>query len=381
MDKSEGASRIMNTLLALIRKEFIQIFRNKVMLPIIFIMPLIQLLILANAATYELKNVDIVVVDQDRSAASRQLKQAFVAGGFFSIRAEVDQTNQALDLIQSNDADVVIVIPPRLSERIRMGQPSTLQLMISGEDGMKAGLIQSYVAGIMQKQSILFQQELIPINQASTGLVVRELFAYNPELRYTYYMVPGILVLLVTMIGLLLSAMNIVREKEIGTIEQLNVTPIKRWQFISGKLIPFWIIGLFELALGLTIAWLVFNIPMEGSLLLVFGAASIYLIIILSIGLLISTVTDTQQQAMFIAWFVMVLFILMSGLFTPVQSMPEWAQMTTLVNPLTYFIEIMRRVLLKGATFESVETLMYSLAIYATLLLGIAVRRYRKIAR
>lgn len=371
----------MNTLLALIRKEFIQIFRNKVMLPIIFIMPLVQLLILANAATYELKNVDIVVVDHDRTSASRQLKQAFVAGGFFTIRAEVDQTEQALDLIQSNDADMVFVIPPRLSERIQMGETSTIQLMISGEDGMKAGLIQSYVAGIMQKQSILFQHEFIPTRQTSTGLVVQELFAYNPELKYTFFMVPGILVLLVTLIGLLLSSMNIVREKEIGTIEQLNVTPIKRWQFISGKLIPFWFIGLFELALGLTIAWLVFSVPMEGSLFLVFGAASIYLIIILSIGLLISTVTDTQQQAMFIAWFVMVLFILMSGLFTPIQSMPEWAQMTTLVNPLTYFIEIMRRVLLKGATFESVETLIYSLIIYATLLLVIAVRRYRKVAR
>jgi ABC-2 type transport system permease protein len=230
-------------------------------------------------------------------------------------------------------------------------------------------------------QSRNYALEMMPAQRGASSLEIRELFAYNPNLDYKFFMVPGILVLLVTLVGMLLSAMNIVREKEIGTIEQLNVTPIRRWQFISAKMLPFWIIGLLELAFGLVIARLVFNVPMIGNVALVFVAAAVYLLVVLSIGLLISTITQTQQQAMFIAWFFLVIFILMSGLFTPIQSMPDWAQAVTRLNPVSYFIEIMRRVLLKGAGWQSIQYLVGSLAIYAAITMSVAVWRYRKVAQ
>ena len=203
---------------------------------------------------------------------------------------------------------------------------------------------------------------------------------YNPKLNYKTYMVPGILVLLVTIIGLLLSGMNIVREKEIGTIEQINVTPIRKIQFIAGKLAPFWIIALFELAFGLSIGKLLFDIPMVGNLWLIFLSGGIYLFVILSVGLLVSTVTHTQQQAMLVSFFFMVVFILMSGLFTSIESMPVWAQKIDRLNPLMYFIRIMRMVLLKGSTFTDISRDLYSLGIFAVIMSSLAVMRYRKVA-
>jgi ABC-2 type transport system permease protein len=174
--------------------------------------------------------------------------------------------------------------------------------------------------------------------------------------------------------------MNIVREKEIGTIEQINVTPIRKIQFIAGKLIPFWIIALFELAFGLSIGKLLFNIPMEGNLALIFLSASVYLFVILSFGLLVSTVTNTQQQAMLVSFFFMVVFILMSGLFTSVESMPQWAQTLDRLNPVMYFIRIMRMVLLKGSGFSDISPHFWSLVAYAVVIVSLAIRRYRKVA-
>lgn len=370
----------MTTLLALLRKEFIQIVRNRAILVIMIAMPIVQLLILAHAATFELRSVEMVVVDQDRSAESRRLVQSFTAGGFFKLVGSSDQVDTALEYIESGSAMFVLVIPPDLDETVKSGKSAKLQMLISGEDGVRAGLIQAYASGIIQHQAMSYQLETMPLPRGVPSVEIRELHAYNPELDYKYFMVPGILVLLVTLVGMLLSAMNIVREKEIGTIDQLNVTPIRRWQFISAKLIPFWIIGLLELAFGLLIAKLVFDIPMVGSLMLVFLSAAIYMIVVLSIGLLVSTVTDTQQQAMFITWFILVIFILMSGLFTPIQSMPEWAQGVTRLNPVSYFIEIMRRVLLKGAGWSSIQWYLSLLSAYAALMLSIAVWRYQKVA-
>jgi ABC-2 type transport system permease protein len=192
-------------------------------------------------------------------------------------------------------------------------------------------------------------------------------------------MVPGILVLLVTMLTLFLSSMNIVREKEIGTLEQINVTPIKKYQFIIGKLFPFWVLGLVILTVGLIIAKLIFNVPMLGNIGLIYLFTSVYLLVILGMGLFISNYTDTQQQAMFIAWFFVVIFILMSGLFTPIESMPEWAQNVSLLNPIRYFVEIIRMVMLKGATLSDISTPFFIIGLYAIVLNGLAVWSYKKV--
>jgi ABC-2 type transport system permease protein len=203
-------------------------------------------------------------------------------------------------------------------------------------------------------------------------------FWYNKTLNYKTYMVPGILVLLVTMITLFLSGMNIVREKEVGTLEQMNVTPIKKYQFIIGKLFPFWVIGMAILTIGLIIAKLIFDVPMLGSIAVMYLYTSIYILVILGMGFFISNFTDTQQQAMFIAWFFVVIFILMSGLFTPIESMPKWAQSLTEFNPIKYFVEVMRMVMLKGSSFTDILPQLQKTLLYAIVMNGLAVWSYKK---
>jgi ABC-2 type transport system permease protein len=213
---------------------------------------------------------------------------------------------------------------------------------------------------------------------AVPGVHVTPRYWFNPEMEYKNLMVPGILALLITMIGMFLSAMNIVREKEIGTIEQINVTPISKVKFLAGKLLPFWIIAMFELGFGLLVGWLVFNIPFNGSLVLLFAYAAIYLVVVLGIGLWISTFTDTQQQAMFLAWFLTVIFILMSGLFTPIENMPDWAQKLTWLNPVSYMVKVVRAVLLKGSTFVDIRMDFVTISVFAAAALSLAVLSYRK---
>jgi len=191
-------------------------------------------------------------------------------------------------------------------------------------------------------------------------------------------MLPGILVLLVTMIGTFLSSMNVVREKEIGTIDQINVTPIKKYEFIIGKLTPLLIIGLFELMFGMLFSRIAYNVPLEGSGILILSFGIIYIIAALGLGLLISTTTDNQQQAMFISWFILVIFILLSGLFTPIESMPAWVKYITYINPVKYFIEVVRLVMLKGSTFNDISNHFVIISIFAILLNGLAIFRYRK---
>src|SRR5699024_6575087 len=211
-----------------------------------------------------------------------------------------------------------------------------------------------------------------------SGMYVIPFFLYYTNLDYIIYMVSGILVVMVSMIGMFVSGMNIVREREIGTIEQLNVTPIKRYQFITGKLLPFGIIALFELAVGLLIALFGFGIPFVGSVWLLFGIAGVFMLVLQGIALFFSTVTQTQQPAMFIAWFMMVVFIRMVGLFSPIESMPVWAQKLSLINPIAHFIKIMRMVMLKGAGWAEVQHLVGLLTLMAAIILPAAVFRYQK---
>jgi len=201
---------------------------------------------------------------------------------------------------------------------------------------------------------------------------------YNPTLDYRYYMVPGILVGLITIISTLLAAQNIAREKELGTLEQLNVTPITRGQFITAKLLPFWVLAMVDLALGLAVGHLVFGVPMRGSLFLLFGGAAVYLVVTLGIGLLISSAVDTQQQAMFVAFFVVMIYLLMSGLFTPIDSMPRWVQPVTELNPVRHFVTISRAVLIRGAGLTEVLHPLGMLAGSAVVVFTVAVRQYAK---
>ncbi|MEX0769965.1 MAG: ABC transporter permease [Balneolaceae bacterium] len=375
----------MNTIRFLLHKEFLQIFRNKAMLPILFVMPVIQLLVLSFAATYELKEVDFALVDMDRSAFSRELTQQFQATGYFILAEETSDKDQALEQMGRGDVQMILHIPAHFQRDLTSGSSVPVQLTIDAVDGSMAGLIQSYGSSIIEdfNRTRSADSELLSntrnISQAKTIRLIPTNW-YNPDLDYLTFMVPGILVVLVSMIGLFLSGMNIVREKEIGTIEQLNVTPIRKYQFIFGKLVPFWVIGMVDLLVGLALARYGFDIPFLGSLWLILFVAGIYLVVVQAIGLMISTVTGTQQQAMFIAWFIMVVFILMGGLFTPIESMPGWAQGLTQANPVAWFIKIMRMVLLKGAGWPEIQNMVLLLTGMGGLFLIAAMNRYRKTA-
>ncbi|MEI6898707.1 MAG: ABC transporter permease [Bacteroidota bacterium] len=372
----------MRTILFIIQKEFIQVFRNRMMMPIIFVVPIVQLLVLVHAATFEMKSIKMAVIDFDMSTSSRELVSKFRGSPFYVFAYSGFSYKEAENEMKKGKADVIMTIPRGFEKQLVRENKSKVQLVINAINGTSAGLINAYSFSIIldfNRQIILELLNPAAIQNAG-NIDITTNYWYNPKLNYKTYMVPGILVLLVTIISFLLSGMNVVREKEIGTIEQLNVTPIRKLQFIAGKLIPFWIIAMFELAFGLLVGKLLFNIPIVGSLGLIFLSAGIYLMVILGFGLLISTGTNTQQQSMLVSFFFMVIFILMSGLFTSIESMPHWAQMLDRLNPIAYFIKIMRMIMLKGSGWEEIKILVYSLLIYAVLSISLAVWRYRKVS-
>ena len=370
----------MRNIIFIIQKEFIQIFRNRTMLPIIFILPLIQLLILVYAATLEMKHIDMIVIDKDLSSASRKLISKFEGSPFFFVNGSTFSMEEAENILKKDKADIILHIPADFEKKLYKENKSELQLLINAINATSAGLTNAYANYVIADfnkniiaENINFFKPSFPKN-----ININYSFWYNPELNYKIFMLPGILVILVTIIGMFLTALNIVREKEIGTIEQINVTPIVKYQFIIGKLVPFWIIAMFELAFGLILGKILFDIPMIGSLFLLFGFASVYLLVALGFGLLISTLANTQQQVMFIIFFFLITFILMSGIFTPAESMPVWAHYVNIINPVAYFMRVIRMVLLKGSGFADISKEFFSLLIYAFIILSLAVWRYRK---
>jgi ABC-2 type transport system permease protein len=373
----------MRTILFIIQKEFKQIFRNKGMLPIIFVLPMIQLLILSNAASFEVKNIAFSYIDHDHSKASRELISKFAASDYFTIKEEFESKSIANTEMQKGKVDVILEIPNQFERNLQKENTTTLSVSINAIDGASAGIENVYINQVIGNFNQNLQTQLTHYNEGklvpNQSIVTIPSFWYNNTLNYKTFMVPGILVLLVTMLTLFLSSMNIVREKEIGTLEQINVTPIKKYQFIIGKLFPFWVLGLVILTVGLIIAKFVFNTPILGNIGLIYLFTSVYLLVILGIGLIISNFTETQQQSMFIAWFFTVIFILMSGLFTPIESMPQWAQNITLFNPIRYFVEIVRMVMLKGARFSDISFQFFVIVAYAFILNGIAVWSYKKV--
>jgi ABC-2 type transport system permease protein len=349
------------------------------MLPIIFVMPVFQLLILAYAATFEMKNIRTFIVDMDRSVTSRNLISKFSGSPFYTLVDFSFDYDEAEYSIEKGASDLIIEIPSGFENDLLVNKKAQIGLVADAINSTTASLAYAYTSAIIRDYNLEIVTKLIG-KKAQLPIDVRYSYWYNPELNYTTYMVPGILVLLVSMIGIFLSAMNIVREKEIGTIEQINVTPIKKYQFIAGKLLPFWIIAMFELAFGLIIAKLVFSIPIVGSIGMIFGIAAVYMVVILSLGLIVSTLSDTMQQSMFISYFFMIIFILMSGLFTAIESMPLWAQKINILNPIAYFIKIIRMVMLKGSGFQDILKPFVSLVVYSFVALSFAVWRYRKVA-
>lgn len=372
----------MRTILYLIRKEFLQIFRNKFISRAIFAVPIVQMLILVPAVTFEIKSVRLCIIDRDISSESRGLISKLEGSTFFKVKFSTFSETEANDLLHLNRCDMILNFPAGFGKELGTGRPGKIMVTADAINASTAQLSWAYLNGVIRDYNMNIMAENInsvPVMQIPQVTITNR-YWYNEMLNYKYYMLPGILGILVTAIGFLLAGLNLVREKETGTIEQINVTPVRKHQFIIAKMVPFFIIGLIDLALGLLIGKAAFNIPFVGSISLLFMCAAIFMVAVLGLALFISTFSGTQQQYMFIAFFCMIIFILMSGIFTPFESMPKWAQDFNLINPVAYLMRINRMVMLKGSTIHDISREIYSLIIIAVCFTAFAVRRYRKTA-
>ena len=370
----------MRNLYYILQKEFLLIFRDKTILRLIFIMPVMQLLLIPLAADYEVKHISIAVVDQDHSSDSQRLIQKVGASNYFRIVATPADYSDATELFERGGTDVVLTIPPHFERDLATTGRASLQLVADAVNGVRAGLGTSYAVSMVRE----FQTELQP-----SGLVARaqppapriEVTTsnwYNPHVNYPSFMVPGLLAILVTMVGAFLSSLNIVQEKEAGTIEQINVTPIRKYQFILGKLIPFWVLGLVSITIGMVVARVAFELWPAGSFLTIYLFAALYLVGVLGIGLFISTITESQQQATLLSFFIMMIFVLLGGLYTPIESMPGWAQTIAAFNPPSYFVTVIRAVYIKGSSVGDLLPALARLAGFAIVFNGLAVWNYKK---
>jgi ABC-2 type transport system permease protein len=315
---------------------------------------------------------------------SAGLVQRLEAGRQFRVMRYTSSDAGVDQALLDRQVTAVLHVPRRFEEDLVRRGRASVQLVLNAEEGATTGLVQSYAASILSAYAKELDRTLPTARTGAKASVrvapldLRTQRWFNPTRNYKYWMVPALMVSLTTIIGLLLTAQNITRENELGTLEQLNVTPMTKIQFIAAKLIPFWILSMAIFTIGLAIGKLVFGIPMRGNLLLVYLAAAVYLIVVLGMGLGISTVTRTQQQSMFVAFFFVLIFLLMSGLFTPVDSMPDWAQQVAEANPVKHFVSIMRAVLMRGAGIETVGRPILGLGVAGAAVLALAVMRYRK---
>jgi ABC-2 type transport system permease protein len=359
----------MKTLRYLIEKEFKQIRRDRFLPRIIFMIPLLQLLILPFAANFEMRNINLGVIDRDHSVYSQRLIDNVLSSGYFRLTDVSSSYEEGLSAIEDDRADILLEIPADFEKNL-----SALSISANAINGTKGGLGSAYLSSIIQS----FNAEIGNIMPVPISPTITSTYLYNPHLNYKNYMVPGIIVFLLSIIGGALSALNIVSEKEKGTIEQINVTPVPKVVFLLSKLIPFWVIGLVLLTFGSLIAWLVYGLAPVGSFATIYLFAAIYLIAFTGLGLTISAVSSTQSQAMFTAFFFLIIFALMSGLFTPINSMPEWAQKVTLFNPIRYFIDVMRMVYLKGSHFADLTHYFFIVCLFAIGFNALAIIAYRK---
>lgn len=337
-------------------------------------------MLLPLAANYEVKNVLLAVVDHDHSTYSRQLVEKVTSSGYFKLAGYNSSYNEAMKLVEKDEADIILEIPAQFEKQLIRESEAPLHMAVNAVNGTKANIGAGYLSTIIRNYNADIRQRWLQLPRLPDQPQINTTYSnwYNVSMDYKHFMVPGILVVLLTMIGAFLTALNIVKEKETGTIEQMNVTPVKKHYFILGKLIPFWIMGQITLTLGLLIARLVYGIVPEGNIGLIYIFSSVYLLAVLGLGLLVSTYAHTQQQSMLIAFFLMMIFILLGGLYTSIDSMPQWAQTITKFNPVSYFIEVMRMVVMKGSTFSDISRQLGIMGIFAVVLNSWAILNYQK---
>lgn len=366
----------------LIEKEFKQLLRNSFLPKMIFIFPCMIMILMPWAANLEIKNINLNIVDNGHSVLSRRLVDKIGASTYFRTTALPDTYNDGLEGVEVGTADIILEIPRDFEKDWVHGKSPRLLIAANAVNGTKGGLGSSYLSSIISDYTRELQVESPTHGMHSgralpkMGITTQNLF--NPNLNYKLFMVPALMVMLLTMICGFLPALNVVGEKEAGTIEQINVTPVGKFTFILAKLIPYWLIGYMVLTICFFLAWLLYGILPAGHFLTIYLFSMVFLLVVSGFGLVISNHSATLQQAMFVMWFFMLILILMSGLFTPIHSMPQWAQLIAALNPLKYFVEVMRTIYLRGGGFTDLLPQLGTLLVFAAFFNLWAVKSYRK---
>ena len=370
--------------LTLVRKEFIELRRSPQLLRLVLVAPILQLTLLGYAATTDVRNVPVIVVDGDRSPASRRLVEDFAASRYFDIVEEAGHPAAVADALASGRAWIGIVIPHGLGRALQRGRrgssaETTVQVIADGTDANSSGMALAYVQGLVGE----FNAELVAAGPSGSarraGISGQIRVWFNPDLESRNFMVPGVLALLLLIITSNLTSMAIVRERELGTLDQLNVTPIGRWELILGKLLPYALVGFVDVLLVVAVAVLWFEVPLRGSLALLLLASVVYLICTLGLGLFVSTISTTQQQAMMTSTFFFLLpMIYLSGFIFPIANMPALIQQVTYLIPLRYFLVIVRGIFLKGVGFDVLWTQFAAMGAWGVTVLTLAALRSRK---
>ena len=358
------------TLKYLIQKEFLQIRRNAFLPRLIVAFPIVVMCVLPWIMNQEVKNVIVEVVDNDRSTQSQRLVHDIEASNYFIFNGQKASYDDALIDVQKSRADIILVIPRHYSRDLTAGQLPQVLIVANAVNGTKGAMGSAYLSQIVTANA----------NPSITAIQAKlsTLNLYNKHQNYKLFMIPALLAIVMMLMCGFLPTLNIVGEKEAGTIEQINVTPVSKWSFILAKLIPYWIIALFVIVVCLLLSWAVYGITCQGPVALVFALAMLLALFWSSFGLIISNYSDTMQQAIFVMWFFVVMMLLLSGLFTPTRSMPDWAYATTYVNPMHYFIDGIRTVFIRGGGFSSIAHQLLALAIIATIMATWAVASYKK---
>ena len=356
------------TLKYLIQKEFLQIRRNPFLPKLIIMFPIVIMCVMPWVMQMEVKNIVVDVVDNDRSTRSQQIVHRIEASDYFIFGGQKLTYRDALAEIEHGRADVVLVIPQDFAKDITLGKTPQVLIAANAVNGTKGGIGSAYLAQIVT----------YTVPSAAISSQPSTLLLYNKHQNYKLYMIPALLAIVMMLMTGFLPTLNIVGEKETGTIEQINVTPVSKWAFILSKLIPYWLIALFVVTVCLLLAWLIYGLTPAGPLWLVYVLAMLLALFFSSFGLIVSNYSDTMQQAVFVMWFFVVTIMLLSGLFTPTRSMPEWAYLTTYVNPMHYFIDAIRTVFVRGGDLRSIAHQVLALLGIGTVMATWAVASYKK---
>ncbi len=347
----------MRTLYFILEKEFKQMKRNKGLIGLLFFMPIVQLILMPLAANYSIENISLAVVDNDHSEYSRQMIEKITSSGHFRLKAYCPDINEAQKQIEKDKVDLILEIPHDFEKNLVREDKQKLNVQINAIEGVKAGLSGSYLGTILAdfNNTIRIKWMQPGKMQPAPTINIQSINWYNRYLNYYLFIVPGILVSLIIGIGIMQTAFNLVKEKEGGTIEQINVTPVKKQYFILGKLIPYFILSLAVFSIGHLIAFLLYNVYSVGSYITIYVSVFVFLFSLVGFGLLLSTYSQTQQQAMSLGFFFMNLVNMLSGLFTSLDSMPDWAKYITYSFPISHFIRIMRMIMLKGSNVSDIS--------------------------